>query len=420
MIELQYLFDFAFYYPLFMSYLWMTGGIYYYYHWERKAWERKAPPPTSPPRLTEYPLISVLIPCYNEQETLRETITHALQLDYPDFEVIVINDGSSDKTPQILAELEPLHPRLRVIHLRQNQGKAVALRSGALLARGEFLMCIDGDALIDRHAAQWVMTHFVDSPRVAAVMGNPRIRNRSTLLGRIQVGEFSSIIGLIRRSQRIYGRVFTVSGVCATFRRTALHRVGYWSPDMVTEDIDISWKLQLAHWDIRFEPNALYWILMPETLRGLWRQRLRWAQGGAEVMKKFIDDLGAWKTRRMWPVFVELVTSFFWAYLMIAIAIIWALGLFFELPPVLQVQSIVPGWHGVLLGATCLLQFFVSLCIERRYEPGLRRYFFWVIWYPIAYWMLAMMTSLIGLPRALVKKRGKRAIWASPDRGLTP
>ena len=91
------------------------------------------------------------------------------------------------------------------------------------------------------------MIHY---PHVGAVTGNPRIRTRSTLIGRIQVGEFSSIIGLIKRTQRIYGRVFTVSGVIAAFRRRALADVGYWSPDMITEDIDISWKLQLRHWDI--------------------------------------------------------------------------------------------------------------------------------------------------------------------------
>lgn len=123
------------------------------------------------------------------------------------------------------------------------------------------------------------MAPLIQYPHVGAVTGNPRIRTRSTLIGRIQVGEFSSIIGLIKRTQRIYGRVFTVSGVIAAFRRQALADVGYWSPDMITEDIDISWKLQLRHWDIFFEPRALCWILMPETLRGLWKQRLRWAQG---------------------------------------------------------------------------------------------------------------------------------------------
>ena len=77
----------------------------------------------------------------------------------------------------------------------------------------------------------------------------------------------------------------TLNAGIAAFRRQALADVGYWSPDMITEDIDISWKLQLRHWDIFFEPRALCWILMPETLKGLWKQRLRWAQGGAEVLR---------------------------------------------------------------------------------------------------------------------------------------
>jgi biofilm PGA synthesis N-glycosyltransferase PgaC len=145
----------------------------------------------------------------------------------------------------------------------------MGLRMAALAANSDFLICIDGDALLDRYATRWLMWHLVTGPRVGAVTGNPRIRNRSTLLGRLQVGEFSSIIGLIKRAQRIYGRIFTVSGVIAGFPRiAALHGVGYWNTDMVTEDIDVSWRLQMDFWDIRYEPNALCWILMPETLCG--------------------------------------------------------------------------------------------------------------------------------------------------------
>ncbi len=152
----------------------------------------------------------------------------------------------------MLQQLAQEEPRLRVIHLAANQGKAVALKAGAAAARGDLLVCIDGDALLDRDTAAWLVAPLIHYPHVGAVTGNPRIRTRSTLIGRIQVGEFSSIIGLIKRTQRIYGRVFTVSGVIAAFRRQALADVGYWSPDMITEDIDISWKLQLRHWDIFF------------------------------------------------------------------------------------------------------------------------------------------------------------------------
>jgi poly-beta-1,6-N-acetyl-D-glucosamine synthase len=204
----SYLLDFVFYYPLFMAYLWMIGGIYYYFHWERP--EKRAV--DDPPPLSEYPFVSILIPCFNEEDNVRETVAWAHAQAYPDFEVIAINDGSSDATGSILEALRAEYPRLRVIHHARNQGKAVGLRMGALAAKGEVLVCIDGDALLDPHATTWIARHFVEGPRVGAVTGNPRIRTRSTLLGKVQVGEFSAIIGLIKRTQRIYGRVFTVSG----------------------------------------------------------------------------------------------------------------------------------------------------------------------------------------------------------------
>ncbi|EGI6872587.1 poly-beta-1,6 N-acetyl-D-glucosamine synthase, partial [Escherichia coli] len=243
----------------------------------------------------------------------RETIGAAMAQRYKNIEVIAINDGSTDDTHDVLEQLAIEYPSLRVIHLAENQGKALALKTGAAAARSDYLVCIDGDALLDRDAVAYLVAPLIQFPRVGAVTGNPRIRTRSTLIGRVQVGEFSSIIGLIKRTQRVYGQIFSVSGVVAAFRRRALAEVGYWSPDMITEDIDISWKLQLRHWSIFFEPRALCWILMPETLRGLWKQRLRWAQGGAEVFIVNMRRLWSWEFRRMWPLFFEFCFSTTWA-----------------------------------------------------------------------------------------------------------
>ncbi|WP_147695777.1 glycosyltransferase family 2 protein, partial [Vogesella mureinivorans] len=106
----------------------------------------------------------------------------ALKLNYPNFEVIAINDGSSDNTAEILNQLALKYDKLRVVHLAENQGKAMALQAGSLLTEAEFLIGIDGDALLDPHAAQWMIRHFLNNPTVAAVTGNPRIRTRSTLL----------------------------------------------------------------------------------------------------------------------------------------------------------------------------------------------------------------------------------------------
>jgi biofilm PGA synthesis N-glycosyltransferase PgaC len=411
------LFDFAFYYPLFMAYLWMTGAVYYFFYRERI--EKR--PVTDPPRLEESPGVTFIVPCHNEGENIRDTIVGLLKQDYPDFEIIAINDASTDNTAEVLKDLSELSDQLRVIHFDSNQGKALGLRAGALAAKNEILVCIDGDAILDRHATRWLVWHFVKGPRVGAVTGNPRVRNSTTLLGKIQVGEFSSIIGLIKRAQRIYGRIFTVSGVVAAFRRSALHRVGYWNLDIVTEDIDISWKLQLNHWDVRYEPNALCYILMPETLKGLWRQRLRWAQGGIEVFLRHFRELLTWRSRRMWMVGVELLVSTFWAYVMAFTFVVWFVGIFVALPPPLDVTTVLPGWSGVILGATCLLQFAISLVIDGRYEAyTFGRYYFWMIWYPMLYWMIHAAASIVAVPRALWKRQGSRAVWVSPDRGIRP
>ena len=407
----SHLLAFAYYYPLFMAYVWMCGGLYYRFHWERSS------PPDQPPTLKKYPGVSILVPCFNEAEQLRETLAHLNTIAYPDYEIICINDGSRDNTAEILDELTHKYDRLRVIHLTTNGGKARALNVGALLAKQEILVCIDSDAILDPHAVTWLVAQFENSPRLAAVTGNPRIRNRSTLLGKIQVGEFSSIIGLIKRAQRIYGRIFTVSGVVVAFRRAALQRIGFWHSDTVTDDIDISWRLQLDHWDIRYEPNALCWILMPETYTGLWRQRLRWARGGAEAALRYARVMSSWRSRRMWLVFVEYWTSVVWSYVLAIIVILWLVGKFVQLPPELHVPSIVPGWHGVVLASTCLLQFFVSLVIDSRYEKGLLRNFFWMIWYPLAYWLLTVFTTVVALPRTLFSRRS-RGTWKSPDRGI--
>ncbi len=407
------LFGFAFYYPLFMAYHWMIGALYYFFHYEVKQGPANAPPP-----LPHTPPVTFLVPCHNDQAIIVETMEHLMRQDYPDYEVIAVNDGSRDGTGRILDELAQRHARLRVIHLAENQGKAMALTTGALMTRNEFLVCIDSDALLDRNAARWMMWHFLSSARVGAVTGNPRIRNRSTLFGRIQVGEFSSTAGLLKRAQRTYGRLFTMSGVVAGFRKSALHQAGYWSPEMLTEDIDVTWKLELAKWDVRFEPRALCWILMPETFNGLWRQRLRWAMGGAQVIFRRFRELRSWRERRMWPIFLEYFVSMLWAYAMMITFVLWALGKFIDLPQDVRVPSMLPGFSGVLIGITCMVQVAIALLMDSRYEKGLFRYYFWMIWYPVAFWVINVFTTVVATPRVLMRRTGKRATWRSPDRGI--
>jgi biofilm PGA synthesis N-glycosyltransferase PgaC len=407
--------DFLFLYPVLMTYVWVIGALFYYVKWERHY-------PPLPPTLAAYPPISILVPCHNEGSNIRETIHWLLQQEYPNYEIIAINDGSKDDTGTFLDELVTEHARLRVVHLATNQGKAMALRMGALLSPNEYLVCIDADAILDVNACQWLMSRLLADPQVGAVTGNPRVRNRSTLLGRIQVGEFSCIVGTIKRTQDLCGRLFSISGAIAGFRKSAIYRIGYWSPDMVTEDVDITWKLQRDGWRVRFEPNAKCWILMPETLSGLWRQRLRWAQGGAEVLIRNINILWNWKHYRLWPIFGEFLLTLVWVYLFIATAageaVYFLLG---KKAPLVQMWGFFQGEQAAtVLLLSCLVQFGAGFYLDRRHEKRIWKTLLWIVWYPFVYWAIVALTTFVGLPKALFKKRGERAIWTSPDRGFKP
>lgn len=401
-------------YPLLLVALWILLALVFVARREgRERWL------TAPPAAAEQPPVTVLIPCFNEGPQLLETLQAALRLDWPDWEVIAINDGSVDDTGEQLEALLPLHPRLRVVHLASNQGKALALRAGALLARHELLLCIDADAVLDPQALGWMVRHLLADPRVGAVTGNPRIRNRTTLLGRLQVGEFSMIVGLIKRAQSVLGSLFCVSGVMGLFRRQALHAVGYWDPGCLTEDIAVTWALQRAGWQVRYEPHALVWILMPETLAGLWKQRLRWAQGGLEVLLTHADLLGDPRRWRLWVLLLEPVLTLVWAHLLaislVAPPLLLLVGV--PLPASVLVDELVPHGLAAALLPACLLQVLISVWLDLPYDRGLRRNGFWMIWYPLAFWLITFLAALAALPSLLRRGRGVRARWQSPDRG---
>jgi biofilm PGA synthesis N-glycosyltransferase PgaC len=211
----------------------------------------------------------------------------------------------------------------------------------------------------------------------------------------------------------------TVSGVIAAFRKQALLSVGFWDTDMVTEDIDITWKLERRFWDIRYEPRAICWILVPETLKGLWQQRFRWAQGGVEVLIKHVGIFKDWRQRRLWPVYIESVIGLVWSYCFWGLAVLWLVTTVFSLSFSIPLEPpFPPEFAGAILAFICIIQFIVSLYVDRLYEKKMLRYLFWVVWYPFAFWMISSITIVCAAPRAVFKRKGTRAVWDSPDRGL--
>jgi len=387
-------------YPICTSIMWISTALVFRAKWEGKPQPEPEPqpsgppsPPPPPPASSALPFVSVLVPAHNEAAVIARSVRAMLALDYPAFEVVVVDDGSTDGT---LAALEQLRAdaRLRIVVKRVNEGKAMALNDALPLTRGEIIMGLDADAEPDAQMLRHIVPHF-ESARVAAVTGNPRVRNTDSFCARLQAVEFSSIISLLRRAQRVWGRIVTVSGVVAAMRRSAIFDVGGYSPDMPTEDIELTWKLQKHFYDVRYEPRAVCWMTVPQGWRALFRQRLRWARGLMQVLHKHADVMRHWRYRRLWPVYVESSLSILWALCFVVLTVIWTLSYAVGIPPV--GASPIPNFWGMAIGTICLLQLFTGLVVDRRYDPGVLRFLPYAVWYPIVYWAFLALTTVLSL-----------------------
>jgi biofilm PGA synthesis N-glycosyltransferase PgaC len=386
-------------YPIGTSLMWIVTGLIYWFRRERG--DRAAFY-----ALDRHPPVTVLIPAYNEEASIAATLAGVLRLDYPDYEVVVVDDCSTDGT------LDALMPfvrdgRVRLVRKRLNEGKAMALNDALPLTRGEIVLVMDADAVPAPDLLRYLVPHF-RSPRVAGVTGNPRVANRDSFLAKLQAIEFTSIISLLKRAQRIWGRILTMSGVVGAFRREALVDVGYYSPEMATEDIDLTWRLQLRHWDIRYEPRAIMWMRVPQSLGGLWRQRRRWALGLSQVLARHGRRALAWRHRRLWPVLAEAVLSVAWAYDYVLLTGIWIGSYLVGYPPV--GASPIPNFWGMMIGTVCLLQLLTGVLLDRRYDRGLGRYYLVAVFYPLVYWILMAVITVITAPRGLAVNRQKTRV----------
>ncbi len=397
---------FVFWYPAIMAVIWIAGGILFHFYIERK---------DSIP-LDKKPRVSVLVPCYNEEETIANTIRQLSLLDYPNYEIIVINDGSSDGTVYEMSRILPDYPNVRFVSLEENSGKANALYIGLLAATGEILLCVDSDSYVMPDALKHMVPHFTNrynGERVGAVTGNPRVRNRSSLLAKIQLCEYASIISLIKRTQRVWGKVMTVSGVVVAFRKRALMDAELWDRDMITEDIGVTWKLEKKFWDVRYEPRALCMMLVPETLKGLAKQRGRWASGGMEILRRHGNIFRSWKERRLFPIYLEQVLSILWSVCWLLMLVIILFHLIVD-HNYIQMPFI---YKSMFLSTVCLVQFFVAMILDKRYDPCLLKHSVTAIWYPFLYWYINAILVIKALP-TLFRRHKSLARWSSPDRGL--
>jgi poly-beta-1,6-N-acetyl-D-glucosamine synthase len=351
----------------------------------------------------DLPRVTLLVPAYREAATLDATLSALRRLDYPDYEVLVVDDGSPDATAEIARRHVRRDTRFRLLRKEVNEGKAMAMNDAMPLATGEIVVVVDADARLHPPALRYIAAHFVRLPRVGAVTGNPRVANRTTLLAELQTLEFTSIVSVLRRAQVVWGRTLTVSGVISAYRKSALTDVGMFDPTMVTEDIDVTWRLQRRFYDVRYEPRALVDMTVPTTLRALWRQRRRWAFGLTQVMRRHRGLLGHWPSRRQWPVLIEAALSITWAHALTVLVAFWTLSLLAGVPP--AGASPFPNGWGMVIATVCMIQLGVGVYLDRRYDRSVTRSLLIAPLFPIFYWALTSAVTVRSTIPALFARR---------------
>jgi cellulose synthase/poly-beta-1,6-N-acetylglucosamine synthase-like glycosyltransferase len=234
----------------------------------------------------ELPPISILVPAYNEGAVLDVALASLARLDYPLYEVLVIDDGSQDDTFQRAVAWEGWHgnAEFRAV-TKRNGGKAAALNTGISLSKHPFIFCMDADSRLEPWTLRKAVRGFED-PSVGAVAGNVKVENRGSLITSLQALEYIEGLNLPRRAQGFVAAVNIVPGPVGMFRRETLEDVGGYDTDTFAEDADLTLKMVSEGWKVVYEDDAIAWTQAPEKWLDLVQQRYRWTRGILQSLKK--------------------------------------------------------------------------------------------------------------------------------------
>ncbi|MBG6184621.1 cellulose synthase/poly-beta-1,6-N-acetylglucosamine synthase-like glycosyltransferase [Arthrobacter sp. CAN_A214] len=234
------------------------------------------------------PLVSIVLPVFNEQPVILRTLEALKASDYPALDVIAVDDGSTDATLEILRSFARGWPQLRVL-TQPNGGKSVASNLGIKAARGDIIVTLDGDTIFEPQTVRMLARHFTGTPsgrKVGAVAGHVKVGNRRNILTAWQSLEYISGICVTRMAEGLVGAISIVPGACAAWRTEVIREAGGYSHDTLAEDADLTLTIQRLGYDIVQENRAVAWTEAPMTVKGLAKQRLRWTFGNIQALYK--------------------------------------------------------------------------------------------------------------------------------------
>ena len=241
------------------------------------------------------PFVSIIVPAYNEAKVLKQSLQSLLNLNYRNYEIIVVNDGSTDNTSEIAESFVGYRQgKLNQIKItlinKENGGKANALNAGIKYSNAEFVLCMDGDSQLSPDSLKRAARHFKDQ-KIGAVAGNVKVLNRKKFLTDLQALEYIEGLNMARSAQSYIRAVNIIPGPIGLFRKSAIIHAGFYSSDTFAEDADLTLKILAKGWKIYYEPRAISFTEAPASFQQLLKQRYRWTRGIIQSIRKHKKQL---------------------------------------------------------------------------------------------------------------------------------
>jgi cellulose synthase/poly-beta-1,6-N-acetylglucosamine synthase-like glycosyltransferase/spore germination protein YaaH/peptidoglycan/xylan/chitin deacetylase (PgdA/CDA1 family) len=237
------------------------------------------------------PMVSIIVPAFNEEVNAVSSLENLLRCDYPNFDIIFVDDGSADATYRKVQAAFEFHPKVKVF-TKPNGGKASALNFGIERTDAAFVVCIDADTKLMPDAVSKLMHHF-GNEEVGAVAGSVKVGNEVNWLTKWQSIEYTVSQNFDRRGFAYKNAITVVPGAIGAFRKEALAEAGGFTTDTLAEDCDITIRILRAGYIVANEPQAFAYTEAPETLKQFFKQRHRWTFGVMQTFWKHKDALFA-------------------------------------------------------------------------------------------------------------------------------
>ena len=239
--------------------------------------------------LKNSPLVSIIVPAFNEEVNAVSSLNNLLKCTYPNFNIIFIDDGSSDQTLEVVKNAFENHPQVTILH-KPNGGKASALNYGIGHTDAPILVCIDADTKLKPDAVERMAMHFIKE-EVGAVAGNVKVGNEINLITRWQSIEYTTSQNMDRKAFSLLNAITVVPGAIGAFRKSAVLEAGGFTSDTLAEDCDLTIRILREGYIISNENGAIAMTEAPESIKQFLKQRFRWTFGVLQTFWKNRDAI---------------------------------------------------------------------------------------------------------------------------------